>query len=76
MLGLPEIDEKEVMVKTVKEIQSIINVPLQIDSSEAEVIEAAVRIYNGKPIINSVNGKEKVMKVHFSYSLKNTVPVL
>ncbi|KYH28943.1 homocysteine S-methyltransferase family protein [Clostridium colicanis] len=64
-VGLPEIDEKEVMVKTVKEIQSIINVPLQIDSSEAEVIEAAVRIYNGKPIINSVNGKEKVMRSIF-----------
>lgn len=64
-VGLPEIDEKEVMVKTVKEIQSIINVPLQIDSSEAEVIEATVRIYNGKPIINSVNGKEKVMRSIF-----------
>lgn len=69
-VGLPEIDEKEIMVKIVKEIQSIINVPLQIDSSETEVIEAAVRIYNGKPIINSVNGKEKVMKAIFPIAKK------
>ncbi|MFD3158551.1 homocysteine S-methyltransferase family protein [Haloimpatiens sp. FM7330] len=63
--GLPEIDEKEVMVKLVKEIQSITNIPLQIDSSNADVIENAVRIYNGKPIINSVNGTEEVMEKIF-----------
>lgn len=64
-VGLPEIDEKEMMVRVVKEIQSIINLPLQIDSSSPGVIEAAARIYNGKPIINSVNGKEKEMEAIF-----------
>ncbi|QGU94763.1 homocysteine methyltransferase [Clostridium bovifaecis] len=69
-VGLPEINEKEVMINVVKEIQSIINVPLQIDSSDSKVIEAAVRIYNGKPIINSVNGKEEVMKAIFPIAKK------
>lgn len=60
-VGLPEIDEEKVMIDVVKEIQSIINLPLQIDSSDPKVIESAVRIYNGKPIINSVNGKAEIM---------------
>ncbi|MCQ2470578.1 MAG: homocysteine S-methyltransferase family protein [Clostridia bacterium] len=59
--GLPEIDEKETLVAMVKEIQAICSLPLQIDSSDPEVVEAAVRIYNGKPIINSVNGTEDSM---------------
>jgi len=58
-VGLPEIDEKEMMVKTVKALQSITDLPLQIDSSKPEVIEAALRIYNGKAIVNSVNGEDK-----------------
>ncbi len=56
-VGLPEIDEKAVMVQAIKEIQGVVNLPLQIDSVNPEVIEAAVRIYNGRPIINSVNGE-------------------
>lgn len=64
-LGLPGIDEKEIMVKAIKEIQAIINTPLQIDSSDSQVIEAAVRVYNGKPIINSVNGRKEVMEKIF-----------
>lgn len=60
--GLPEIDEREMMIKAVKGIQSIVNLPLQIDSPNPDVIEAAARIYNGKPIINSVNGKAEVME--------------
>lgn len=64
-VGLPEIDEKAVMVKAIKEIQSIVNLPLQIDSVRPDVIEAAARSYNGKPLINSVNGKEKVMQEIF-----------
>ena len=60
-VGLPEIDELEVMVRTIKELQSVVNLPLQIDSVRRDVIEAAVRIYNGKPLINSVNGKDEVM---------------
>lgn len=61
-VGLPEIDEAEVMKKIVKEVQGIVNLPLQVDSSSAEAIESGVRVYNGKPIINSVNGKEESMK--------------
>lgn len=60
--GLPEIDEKEVLVNLITEIQSSTNLPLQIDSTDPEAISAAVRIYNGKPIINSVNGKEESMR--------------
>lgn len=59
--GLPEIDEKTTLVSMIKEIQAICSLPLQIDSSDPEVVEAAVRIYNGKPIINSVNGTEESM---------------
>lgn len=69
-VGLPEINETEMMVKVIKEIQSIINLPLQIDSSSPEVIEAAARIYNGKPIINSVNGKDQVMNQVFPIAKK------
>ena len=57
--GLPEIDEKEVLTNLITEIQGVSGLPLQIDSTEPEAIEAAVRVYNGKPIINSVNGKEE-----------------
>ena len=60
-VGLPQVDEKEMMVKTIKMLQSITDVPLQIDSTKPEVLEAALRIYNGKPIVNSVNGEEEVM---------------
>ncbi len=61
-VGLPEIDEKAVMVEVIKELQTILHLPLQIDSSSPEVIEAGARIYNGKPLINSVNGKMEVME--------------
>lgn len=57
-VGLPDIDEKEMMVSAIKSIQSIIEAPLQIDSTNVSVLEAALRIYNGKPIVNSVNGEE------------------
>lgn len=60
-VGSPDIDEKEMMVRTVKALQSIVDVPLQIDSTKPEVIEAALRVYNGKPIVNSVNGEDKVL---------------
>ncbi len=60
-VGLPEIDEKEMMIKTVKALQSIVDVPLQIDSTKPEVLEAALRVYNGKPIVNSVNGEDEVL---------------
>lgn len=62
-VGLPGIDEKTVMVNVVKQLQGVVELPLQIDSTIPEVLEAALRIYCGKPIINSVNGEEKSMNV-------------
>lgn len=64
-VGLPEIDEQSTMYKAVKAIQSVINLPLQLDSSDVSVLETALRIYNGKALINSVNGKEETMKAIF-----------
>lgn len=60
-VGLPQIDEREMMIKTIKALQSIVDVPLQIDSTKPEVLEAALRVYNGKPIVNSVNGEDAVL---------------
>lgn len=61
-VGLPEIDEKEMMVSVVKALQGITDLPLQIDSTKPDVIEAALRVYCGKAIVNSVNGEEAVME--------------
>ena len=59
--GLPEIDERATMVRLVAELQGVTTLPLQIDSATPEVIEAAVRSYPGKPLINSTNGRKDVM---------------
>ncbi|MEA4989206.1 MAG: homocysteine S-methyltransferase family protein [Anaerovorax sp.] len=64
-VGLPEIDELSTMLSVVKKVSAVVDVPLQIDSADSKVLEAAVRTYNGKPIINSVNGKEEVMNAVF-----------
>ncbi|HNZ97989.1 homocysteine S-methyltransferase family protein [Ruminococcus sp.] len=56
-VGLPGIDEKEMMVTAVKAIQSVCDTPLQLDSTIPGVLEAGLRVYNGKPIVNSVNGE-------------------
>ncbi len=61
-VGLPGIDEAEMMVKAVKAVQSVTELPLQLDSTKAEVLEAGLRVYNGKPIVNSVNAEDKVLK--------------
>ncbi len=60
-VGLPEIDEPAMMEAVVKELQAIIDLPLQIDTSNPKAMERALRIYNGKALINSVNGKQEVM---------------
>lgn len=60
-VGLPEIDEEKLMERTIKELQGIMDVPLQIDSPKKNVIERALRVYNGKPIVNSVNGEDEVL---------------
>ncbi len=58
-VGLPGIDEKAMMIQTIRQLQGIVDLPLQIDTTIPEVLEAALRVYNGKPIVNSVNGEEK-----------------
>lgn len=64
-VGLPEINEEEMMVKVITELQAVTNLPLQIDSSSPEVIEKALRRYNGKALVNSVNGKQHIMDAIF-----------
>ncbi len=64
-VGLPEIDEKKMLSDTVFELQAVTDLPLQIDTSDAVAMEKALRIYNGKAMINSVNGKEEVMEKIF-----------
>lgn len=60
-VGLPEIDEDEMLTVAVKELQSILDLPLQLDSVKASSLEKAMRVYNGKPLVNSVNGKQESM---------------
>lgn len=64
-VGLPEIDEKEMMVRVMTELQAVTDLPLQIDTSSAKVMEAALRRYNGKALVNSVNGKKEIMDAVF-----------
>ncbi len=64
-VGLPEIDEPQMLEEVVKELQSIQELPLQIDTSDPAAMERALRIYNGKAMINSVNGKEESMREIF-----------
>ena len=60
-VGLPEIDETAAMVRSVKEIQAVCDTPLQIDSTKPDTLREAMRCYNGKPLVNSVNGTEESM---------------
>ena len=60
-VGLPEIDEDSMLVNSVKELQSVLDLPLQLDTAKKSAMEKAMRIYNGKPMVNSVNGKKEVM---------------
>ena len=60
-VGLPEIDEKEMLIKVSEGLQAVCDLPLQLDTSDPIALEAALRRYNGKALINSVNGKEEVM---------------
>lgn len=67
-VGIPDIEEARVLPAVVKKIQAVTDLPLQIDSSDPAAIEAALRVYNGKAIVNSVNGEEK--------SLSSILPVV
>ena len=64
-VGLPEIDEPEMLSRVSYELQAIIDLPLQIDTTDVVAMEKALRKYNGKAMINSVNGKEEVMNEIF-----------
>ncbi|MDO4325184.1 MAG: homocysteine S-methyltransferase family protein [bacterium] len=64
-VGLPEIDEVAVMQEAVEALQSVLDLPLQIDTSDPKAMEHAMRVYNGKPMVNSVNGKQEVMNQVF-----------
>ena len=64
-VGLPEIDEPSMILDVVREVQSVINLPLQIDTSNVEAMEKALRYYNGKAMLNSVNGKQESMEAVF-----------
>ncbi len=64
-VGLPEIDEQAMMCKVVTELQSLSPLPLQIDTSDPETMASAMRIYNGKPLVNSVTAKQSSMRAIF-----------
>lgn len=64
-VGIPDIDEKAMLTSAVCELQSIIDLPLQIDTADALAMEAALRRYNGKALVNSVSGKKESMEAVF-----------
>lgn len=64
-VGLPEIDEADMLSRAVCEIQAVCDLPLQIDTSDPVAMERAMRLYNGKPLVNSVNGKAESMQAIF-----------
>lgn len=64
-VGLPEVDETHMMCSVLSELQSLSPLPLQIDTSNSETMAAAMRLYNGKPLVNSVTAKQDSMKTIF-----------
>ena len=64
-VGLPDIDEVQLLKTAVLELQAVTNLPLQIDTSNIAAMEASLRRYNGKAMINSVNGKKESMETVF-----------
>ncbi len=69
-VGLPEIDEEKLLTSAVSELQAITNLPLQIDTADIGALSSALRRYNGKPMINSVNGKKESMEAVFPLQKK------
>lgn len=67
-VGIPDIDQRQTITRIIKAVQGITNTPLQIDSNDPEVIEAALRVYNGKAIVNSVTGE--------AHSLNTILPII
>ena len=75
-VGLPGIDEPAMMVRVVKELQSVVDIPLQLDSSSDEAIARGLRVCNGKPIVNSVNGDAEVLSARLPLIKKYGAAVL
>jgi 5-methyltetrahydrofolate--homocysteine methyltransferase len=69
-VGLPNTDERAMLTKAVTEIQTVVNLPLQIDTADPVAMESALRRYNGKPLINSVCGKNESMEKIFPIAKK------
>ena len=69
-VGLPDIDESKMLKEAVCELQAVIDIPLQIDTSNEKAMEIALRYYNGKAMINSVNGKKESMEKVFPLAKK------
>lgn len=69
-VGLPDIDEKNLLAEAVRELQAVTALPLQIDTANPDAMEAALRIYNGKALINSANGKKETMDKIFPLARK------
>lgn len=69
-VGLPEIDEVKMMREVITGLQGITDLPLQIDTSDPVAMETAMRLYNGKPLLNSVNGKQESMDAVFPLAAK------
>ena len=64
-VGLPEIDEPAMMEEVIRQLQSVTGLPLQIDTSDPAALERGMRLYNGKPMVNSVNGKKESIEAVF-----------
>ncbi len=64
-VGIPDISEEEVLPEVIKELQAVVETPLQIDTSNGVALERSLRYYNGKPLVNSVNGKKESMETVF-----------
>ena len=69
-VGLPDIDESKMLCRAVTELQAVTDLPLQIDTSDADAMEKALRLYNGKAMINSVSGKSESMDAVFPIAAK------
>ena len=60
-VGTPGVDEPALMERAVKALQSVVSLPLQLDSTDPAALERGLRVYNGKPIVNSVNGEPETL---------------
>ena len=69
-VGIPEVDEKTLLPHVAAELQAVTDLPLQVDTTDAEAMEKTLRICNGKAMLNSVSGKEEVMDSIFSLAKK------